>query len=306
VPRKKLSLILLMMIIFLSGCLDFRNSKTDEPVITPAEQNANEIVQLKKELGQLKEEAKDLQKIVAHLQSNLATLSHNNAEISLWPPDSQEGVVERYLLANTVDEKLNYILDADKLRHTIRNYYKYGLPVFDLKDITIQSKIRDGKWYIVRVLTTTGGRTFSSNFYLQETSEGCFVDWEVSTGYNSDPTISNFTNSKTDKPASFKMLLRLADSYKYEFSPNEIEFPEFKEEYYFSVFDENAWYNEGFPLYVERNSKVGSELMNILRDGNKHQLTVLVRRVTEHCYVIDDLVSPNWHGGNYNPEDDLY
>lgn len=289
--RTKRSWLVLVMVFFLSGCIDSGIINSSKPKPTPLEQDHVKF-------DELREEVQELKASIIHLQNNISALE-KHPDMSKFLTSPHEELLKFYLLADTVEEKLNYILHANKLEKVIKDYYKYGLPKFEPQDINITTKQNIDNWYILTATTTTNGRIFESDFYLCATERGLFVDWAASTGYNFNPTIDNFTSSKTDEPAIFRMLLTLADSYIYEFSPSEFEYPKFKEEYYFSIADDNAWYNNGYPLYVKRNSEVGTELLELLKDGNKHRVTVQVRRITDHCYIIDKLISPNWYDLNH-------
>lgn len=200
-----------------------------------------------------------------------------------------EQVVESYLKAKDWQERLKYVLDADKVKAAMeKRYSKYEPPekykVHPLKQIKDQWVGVDA---VIWGKNALGGEVSDTyHYYLQKTNNGYKIDWESSVGLNS-MTAAAFKAQRPKEPVKFRLLGKLSDYY----SPvgNDVA------ETHWSVGltgGDKEFIAYG---YITKNSEDGKKLYEILKDGETHRLILTVRYPTD--FEIEELKNYGSRGG---------
>ena len=212
--------------------------------------------------------------------------------------DQKEGkgiaaVVEGYLGAKNVEGRLPFIMDPEKNRKPMETRNKESQFNYSSISVTSISPIKghlDG--FEVKASFKMGEQTATPSYFVRRTKDGFKIDWAASVGHNDFPLVTYFeTNPK--EPKTFRVSAELGSLYAGEFADHE-----------------NAYYNldlrESVPPetcwgYVVKESDAGKKIFEILKDGNKHKITVELQLVTPsgkaarfHTCTITKLVSETW------------
>ena len=110
-----------------------------------------------------------------------------------------------------------------------------------------------------------GDQTASPLYYVRSTKNGFKIDWASSVGHNDFPLVKYFeTNPK--EPKIFRVNAEIGSLYIDEFA-------DFKEKYYNLDIRESTPYETCWG-YVAKESEAGKKIYEIIKDGNKHKITV--------------------------------
>lgn len=205
-----------------------------------------------------------------------------------------EQVVESYLKAKDWQERLKYVLDADKVKPLMEKHYsiKYERP--EKFKVHPAKQIKD-QW--VEVDTAISGKnafgttvTNDYSYYLQKTSSGYKIDWEASMGQNS-LTAAAFKAQRPKEPIKFRVLGTLSTNYFYVRRG--------VEETHWSIAIKDS--NDDFMAYgyIRKDSEDGKGLYEILKDGEQHRLTLTIKwledsRPDDKVVVIEKFVCDGW------------
>ena len=124
---------------------------------------------------------------------------------------------------------------------------------------------------------------------MKRTPDGYRIDWEASLQDN-PMTLEAYMAQRPLTPMTFRVAAKLATYYNYEFSNAQPG--------YFSIHLNSIDLIPALYGYVERRSKSGKRMYEILKDGETHHLTVNTRfltyRSSSNTVLIDTLISESW------------
>lgn len=192
------------------------------------------------------------------------------------PLSDPELVVKSYLDSNTFKERARYVLDADRVRPEMVEYYKDKSFPTKYIEMSVKGDARKvGDWVGVRVVLRRGKNAFGVEveeaawYDLQRTASGYLIGWEDSIGYN-PMSFPAYKAQRPEKPMEFRVLAKLDDHYNYEFLGGGNLF------YSIELRPQNHMF-QYLDGYVEKRSPTGQKLYEILKDGRSHALILILR-----------------------------
>lgn len=203
-------------------------------------------------------------------------------------------VVQGYLEAKNVAGRLPFVLDAEKNRKAIEARNKDPQFNYSMISVTSIAPIKghpDG--FEVKASFKMGEQTATPAYYVRRTKDGLYkIDWASSVGYN-DYHLETFFATNPKEPKTFRITAELGSLFIDEFG-------DCKETHY------NLDIREASPFetcwgYVAKKTDDGKKIYEILKDGQRHKITVELQLVTPsgkaarlHTCTITRLVSENW------------
>ena len=141
--------------------------------------------------------------------------------------------------------------------------------------------------------TGTSARSFSvkgekapGDHYIRIRDRSLKIEWEASAGYWSMPP-KTYRALGTREPITVRVTAQLGTYYHGDFSDKGRQF---------QSIDLESRSHDGLIGYVRRNTPECEELLELLSDGNKHEVTLSVGNVNEETahVVIYSVVSKTW------------
>ena len=262
--------LLLLVLVVLIGC---KQETTDRQTAVDdlAEKVIAEKAEQKKQAEQEKEEKKQIESVGR---------------------TKAERVVEAYLLSDSAKGRARFVLDPKTALPRMEKYYEEsnlsGIKVKELSRIDGEGDPKPGKYGKYRAgYINRGGYKNTAIYYVKNTRDGMKIDWEPSVGYN-DMSWNGFAGLRPTEPMTFRVNAQISSTYIFEFGEAGAT--------HYSVNMAEGHFMFG---YVKKNSRLGRRLFGILKDGERHHLTLKLRFLPERqqincAVVIDDLVSEDW------------
>lgn len=177
--------------------------------------------------------------------------------------------IERILYSyfNTpFNDRARFTTTGESLRPAIKTYYgeRMHRSVRTVRVISMKS-ITDKQWCV----EVAGAE--SRLLYIRIKDGSVLVEWEASVGLWSVP-MKTYLALGSAEPVLARVEAELATYYNFDFAGQERRFQSVS----LRTEDGQSLYG-----YVERNSKVYAELMDILSDGNEHAITLEILQVTD-------------------------
>lgn len=216
------------------------------------------------------------------VETKVATAGNANSAIS---------VVNDYLSVNDYDDRLNYILDPERIR-PLRDEQNVGRtawekPVYKIVTKKEPQNIKEGEF--VKIETSFKGsdnQWDNAVYYLLKTKNGYKIDWESSTGYNKI-SAAEFIATKLIEPVRVRVLAQLTDYYNYEFGRAQDEM------YSVALVDNDQFrYGHG---YVSKTTESGKKIFKALKNGAFHYMVFDIKSLEDardgSHFLIHDVVS---------------
>ena len=202
-----------------------------------------------------------------------------------------ERVIAAYLEAGSAKGRSRYVLHPETTLPKMEKYYS-GAVLGDIR-ADASSRIdghgdpKVGKYGKYKMTYINQGAQYTSIYYVKNTRDGMKIDWESSVGY-SDMSWNGFAGLRPTEPMTFRVNAQISSTYIFEFGEAGAT--------HYSVNMAEGHFMFG---YVKKNSRLGRRLFGILKDGERHHLTLKLRFLPERqqincAVVIDDLVSEDW------------
>jgi hypothetical protein len=184
------------------------------------------------------------------------------------------------------DERYKYTTKGEKIREAMQKFYGDQLhTIVDSVMVLSTRKIDDEHWR-VRSRIVVKNEKGSGDHYVRVRGRDLKIDWEASAGYWSMPP-RTYRALGTSDPITVRVEAKLGTYYHGDFSEKAQQFQ--------SV-DLKSASHDSLIGYVNRHSPQGEELIELLSDGNKHEVVLSVGNVnddTEHV-VIYEVLSHSW------------
>ena len=206
-------------------------------------------------------------------------------------PAEQVNIIQAYIEAGSVRSRARYVLNPEAALPRMEKRYEGSnlrdIEAIEIKRIDGQGNPKVGKYGKYKASWESRGRFATGIYYVKNTRDGLKIDWEASTGFN-EMSWSGFLALRPTTPMIFRVNAQISDYYNYEFSGAHnthysIRLPEV-----YSVYG-----------YARKNSPLGRQLFDILKDGERHNLTLQVRFFRNpaphtNTVIIDKLISEDW------------
>lgn len=208
------------------------------------------------------------------------------------PGDSTDTAIQllfkSYLEAD-LGERYKYVHEGSRLKHQMAVFYTEALPpvrpkveLVTLDDI---EQAKDGA-SIVTATIKQGGSGRRVKCYMKKAGSQWLVDWPATVGLN-PITLKAFKATAPKQRTTLRVTAELSNYFNYQYLyANPTHFSIKLEDY------RGDWIHG----YVQKGSKDGKELYELLQDGIHHQITVAVQCTGTEGSVVEivDLVSRNW------------
>jgi len=195
-------------------------------------------------------------------------------------------VVQSYLKAPD-SERYKYVQNGDSPKDQMAAYYaQWNFPAVESVKIDNIAELKPGA-AVVTVTTKQGEITTIGACYVKQTGDHWLVDWPASNGYNPMPLKTFKSTAAPRQTATFRVVAQIADYYNYQYM-------DARPAYYSIQLDDQM--GERVAGYVEKSSKIGQELYDLLRDANGHPITLTVQwngPLGENVDIVG-LVSKTW------------
>jgi hypothetical protein len=186
--------------------------------------------------------------------------------------------------------RYTFTTKGEALRETMNRSYAESLQTIAEKATVISTRQIDDLHWKVRTLIQLKGLSQRCDYYLRVEDRQIQVDWEATTGYWSMP-VKTYLALGTSEPIVARVHASLGTNYFGEFSE--------KARLYQSVHLSTRC-NQTLHGFVSRHAPHGKQLIELLSDGNQHDLTVSIANAsmdTDHPVIVD-LLSHTWLYGN--------
>lgn len=225
-----------------------------------------------------------------------AYLQQLNSQANCATP---EGVVKAYLNAATLGKRMECVRLAPETKPLMEKHYSILEPTawpvkFDVDSMKVVELPVSKTTAAFKVLVNTwGGFRFEPyTYYVLKVGQEYKVDWEASMGIN-PMTLIAFKVTKPSRPQVFRLIGRLSDYYNYEFQE--------AKSYYYSIRLQESSTKGGYEDmtgYVQKHSKDGEFLFNLMSDGAEHPVAVELRYLPNNqspsVAVINRVVGDGW------------
>lgn len=195
-------------------------------------------------------------------------------------PAVLDKMVKDYMAAR-LEDKPRFVMDPERVRPLMEAYASTvrGSKPRSITTRFVGKRASPVEWYLVQAsgLTALGSRT-SADFPFRRTSEGFKIDWEAFVGYNPTP-LKVFMAERPDSAFVFRVECELADYYNFAFSG--------AKDTHLSVSLREYNPNSFAHGYVSKDSPDGKRIHQLLRDGQRHKLTLELRHVGPDGILID-------------------
>lgn len=183
-----------------------------------------------------------------------------------------ERVLTNWLTADKCADRVQYALSPEKNRAAINERYadkKSCKTAFEAIDATDCLSPTDGR---CSAKVTFGkrknafGREYDDvNWYCIALDGMPKIDWRCSVGYNPTPLKTFKATYEIGKSARFRLLAEISDYYNYEYSHAKAKV------YSLALKDDD---NESIAGYVDKDSDLGKNLFDSLKDGKSHAVVL--------------------------------
>jgi hypothetical protein len=208
--------------------------------------------------AQVKTQLSLIQKLIVQNDSLLKVFNiSGEAKFVVSPANESDSIVyviQNYFKAKKWEDRLIYVLNAEKVKPLMASTYQNGYKseIFEKALINITAEnYQVGKTFKVFV----DGKTV----YMKKTNEGFKIDWEAITGYNAK-SFALFHSEKSTTPTVFRCTIKLDDYYTNDYGLTKSS--------YVSLLSKNCLYSCWIPV------NIAGELKKILSDGQIHEVIV--------------------------------
>ena len=190
--------------------------------------------------------------------------------------DSIKFVIQHYYSAPTLPEKLEYVLNSNKIKDEVEKYYsdEYKSEQIIKETINItKTKIQKGEYIKVPIKI---GQFKKALVVIKRCDDNSFkIDWEATVGYNKQ-SLTAYLNSGDTIPRQFRFDIELSSSFYdelgYSYNGKPVSNLEFVSIHIVtSPYSAFAW--------ALKNNSDGKRLMEILEDGKLHKLVITIKPV---------------------------
>lgn len=183
-------------------------------------------------------------------------------------------------------ERHRFTTKGDALAETMRRHYGDAM-LAAASRVTVISKRRvDRQHWKVHVRVEIAGERVFRDYYVRIDGRSVLVEWEASVGYWSKP-VKTYLATGTDDEITARVAVEIGNDYFGEFRGKERQFQHVKL---------HTIHNTRLDGYVQRSGPLYTVLMDILSDGNQHDLTLGIVNIndeTDHP-LIQSLLSSSW------------
>ncbi len=213
--------------------------------------------------------------------------------LSIGCEQQPEDAIKDYFAAKNWQERYAIVLQRATTKSQMESHYgSISLEdnkVWDIVRIDGEKEVDVGKYIRLVVWYGTQDRKKPHLYYVKRTPDGYRIDWEASLQDN-PMSWKAYMAQRPLNSMTFRVAAGLATYYNYEFSNAQPD--------YFSINLNSIDLIPSLYGYVERGSKSGKRMYEILKDGETHHLTVKIRflpyRSTSNTVLIDTLISESW------------
>lgn len=199
----------------------------------------------------------------------------------------------RDYLSTEFAERGKFVADPADFKAGQEAYYKDAILAEEIqvKLSAIKSLDRGGRY---EAKATVGGKILDrpaapsvQTFVVVAAKDGLKIDWGAGSGYNPVP-YKTWVAGK-DGEVTLRVEADLSDYYGYEWRAA-------KETHYAIRCREESLSATSFTAYIARDSADGKRLHELLKDGEKHRVTVAIQRTGTESAVagVKSLVSASW------------
>ena len=232
----------------------------------------------------------NLDRKVAKVAEMLEVERQNNIEAA-GLADQIQNVIEAYLEAETVEEKLKYVRMPARVRPLMEDYYKAQPLVPTSAGVVYHFEpvaVGNYPFVFLKMALKKGGTVM---LLLEETQDGeVKVDWESQVAYQV-MTLDEFVEKRPTEGVEFRVLVEYDEYYSFEFSDSD--------RYVSLMIKERD--DPGFLFgYVERYSDTHDQLIEILgkERGVMKPMILKVRFLPggrgARTVLVEEVVSPGW------------
>lgn len=175
---------------------------------------------------------------------------------------------------------------GNAIRETMARFYGEQLHTIADKVTVISTRQIDDEHWRVRSLVHVKGEKAPGDHYIRVTGRTIQIEWAASVGYWSMPP-KTYLALGTSEPIVARVRASLGTSYFGVFSDKGRQY---------QAIDLSTRDGRGLYGYVRRHAAEGKELLELLSDGNKHEVTLSISNVcdeTDHP-VIHAVLSDSW------------
>ncbi|MCH8045113.1 MAG: CHAT domain-containing protein [Planctomycetes bacterium] len=184
------------------------------------------------------------------------------------------------------DQRYKFTTKGDAIREKMGRFYGEQLHTIVDKVTVVSTRQIDDEHWRIRSAVLVKGEKASGDHYLCVRDRSIQIEWEASVGYWSMPP-KTYLALGTSEPIIARVRASLGTSYYGEFSDKRRQFQ--------SV-DLRTRDNRTLHGYVRRPSPEGKQLIELLSDGNRHDITVTIGNVcdeTDHPFI-HSVLSTSW------------
>ncbi|MFC5050391.1 hypothetical protein ACFPK9_07185 [Rubritalea spongiae] len=214
---------------------------------------------------------------------------------------SRKEAVERYLSASSVDEKAQYVRDAERVKPLMEEYYReHPLQAETLSEDYLEEPMM-GKDQVLWRVRTREAKAGQAPYLILETSDAgeSLVDWEADVVHQPSDW-ERFIAVRSTQPHTFRVFLQVAQLSGF----HGYEFADYTKYRCFKVTipgrDDYLW------AYSEVGSKLDAKMLYMVTAGGRRNIhsakkvhAILQLRFPENsqsdmCVAIEDLVQAGW------------
>ena len=213
-------------------------------------------------------------KIEIEINSNKLENKYNSVS---GEKDSIINVLKQYYNCATWEDRLKFVLNPDKVKTKMEEYYSTGYKYYEIFAENIS--IKENNFNEGNIVTA-----FYRNdiIYLKKVNDNFLVDWEATIGYN-PVSLAAFNTSSIGTTAKLRVNGKLSNSFIGNYS----------NENYYSI---NLNGRVTPCVYIGKTSQIGIKLFNLLKDGKSHQIIVELKIVDNSMTtaIITSFLSDTW------------
>lgn len=196
-----------------------------------------------------------------------------------------ETVLHAYLNTPHADRH-RFTTKGEALADTMRRYYGDAMLAAVSRVTVISRRQLDRRHWKVHARVEVAGERVFRDYYVRVEGRSVLIEWEASVGYWSKP-VKMYLALGTRDEITARVKAEIGNSYFGEFSG--------KERVYQNVM---LCSEDGTTLYgyVFRTQPVYREIMDVLSDGQSHDITVAIHNLGDETEypLITTLLSPSW------------
>lgn len=189
---------------------------------------------------------------------------------------------------NIKDEKFDECLEySEKVRMVFKEIYEAG--GFSIEEPYSINVDGIGEFKVVSL--TGGGETLDLYLYPKNNTYQLFFSSSI--GLNDYTFMGYKSGNEFNEPTKFRVVAELDDYFNYSFRDKELE--------YYSIYlsEPPLVGSESLHGYIKKDSEVGKEIFEILKDGRPHNIIVEIyvpntEKPSNSNVVIKNLISDSW------------